>query len=122
MLSLIDQIKRANSAIKSRKEQSAERQIAWQRTTEKARREHTAKAIERYRLVMITHEWLTQSKIEQMLGYASTVSTTFLKKLVELGHLERRNRDNAVKYNRIRGWEYRWKRENEDGHELPKDC
>jgi len=119
MFSVIQQLAQANEAVKSKAEQSTERQIAWKRVTEIARREHTAKAVARYRLAMITHEWLTQSKIEQMLGYASTVSTAFLKKLVEdLKLVERRNRDNAVKYNRMRGYEYRWIVENENGTEL----
>jgi len=122
MLSVIDQIGAANKDITKRREQSAERQKAWQRVTEKARLMHTANAIERYRHAMITKSWLTQSQIEQSLGYAATVSTAFLKKLVEdLKLVERRNRDGAVKYNRMRGYEYRWIKESSDGPELPSN-
>jgi len=122
MLGLMDQLNQANKDLTKRREQSAERQIAWQRVTEKARLEHTANAIERYRLVMTAKSWLTQSQIEQSLGYASTVSTGFLKKLVEdLKLVERRNRDGAVKYNRMRGFEYRWITGEQNGTELPSD-
>lgn len=110
MLSLLVQIQTANSQALSAadKYRTAKRQVAWQRTTEKARREHTAKAIERYRHVMTAKLWLSQSQIELSLGYASTVSRDFLNKLISLGLVERRNRNGAVKYVRKLGYEYRW--------------
>lgn len=81
----------------------------WVHATQRARLLHTEYAVARYREVMQGRGWLRQSQIEGALGYASTVSTEFLKKLLnELKLIERRNRDGAVKYARRSGYEWRW--------------
>ena len=73
---------------------------------------HTQSSITAYKRVMQGAGWLTQRQIEFSLGYAATSSTIFLKRLREDFKLvERRNRDDAPTYNRMRGYEWRWKDE-----------
>ena len=82
----------------------------WIKAVQRAGEATTANAIERYRDVMQGKGWMQQSQIENALGYATTVSTKFLKKLHQkLQLVEKRNRDGAVKYARKHGYEYRWK-------------
>lgn len=69
----------------------------------------TPAAIERYRKAMQGKGWRTQRQIENSLGYASTVSTDFLKKLLDLGYVERRNKGGAEVFARRLGYEWRWK-------------
>lgn len=68
----------------------------------------TDKAIARYREVMLDKGWMTQGTIEGRLGYASTVATPFLRKLLKWGHLERRNKNGARVYYPREGYEWRW--------------
>ena len=82
----------------------------WIKATQRAGETTTNNAIERYRKVMAGKGWMQQSQIESALGYATTVSTKFLKKLhEELKLIEKRNRAGAIKYARKHGYEYRWK-------------
>lgn len=67
-----------------------------------------AKALARYRAVMLGKGWVTQAQIEQALGYAATVSTLYIRKLYQRGIIERRNRGGAPKFSRTQGYEYRW--------------
>ena len=69
----------------------------------------SAKALKQYHSAMAGGEWMTQRQIEGRLGYASTVATGFLNKLLADGKVERRNRDGAPVYARRRGYEWRWK-------------
>ena len=69
----------------------------------------TPAAIERYRKAMQGRGWRTQRQIENSLGYATTVSTAFLKKLLDLGYVERRNKGGAEVFSRRIGFEWRWK-------------
>lgn len=69
----------------------------------------STKALTRYRKVMEGRGWMTQRQVENALGYASTVSTAYLAKLLSNGNVERRNRDGAPTYCRRRGYEWRWK-------------
>ena len=69
----------------------------------------SAKALARYRSIMQDRGWMTQRQIENALGYAATVSTAYLAKLLNEGHVERRNRDDAPTYTRRAGYEWRWK-------------
>lgn len=69
----------------------------------------SAKAHARYQAVMQGRGWMTQSQIENALGYAATVSTAYLAKLLAAKQVERRNRGGAAKFERRRGYEWRWK-------------
>lgn len=69
----------------------------------------TDKALARYRAVMEGRGWMTQRQVENALGYAATVSTCYLAKLLREEHVERRNRDGAAKFDRRSGYEWRWK-------------
>jgi ribosomal protein S25 len=80
----------------------------WKAIAQKGREQHTQEAIDRYSKVIFSETWSTQAQIEQRLGYASTVSTPFLRKLEKMGFIEKQNRDGAKVYNRKRGYEYRW--------------
>lgn len=66
------------------------------------------KARARYRAVMSGRGWMTQRQIEDSLGYAPTVSTAFLNKLLDEGIVERRNRGGVATYARRIGYEWRW--------------
>jgi hypothetical protein len=104
-MDLLSQLQVASKHVKPQKVKPAN----WVRATEQARLKHTADAVARYKAVMYGKDWMTQAQIEGALGYASTVSTDFLKKLwQELKLIERRNRDGAYKYCRKRGYEWRW--------------
>lgn len=70
----------------------------------------TLRAIQRYREVMDGRGWLTLTQIEHALGYTSTISTGFIRKLWQKhGLVERRNRGGAERYVRTLGYEWRWK-------------
>lgn len=108
MSSLLQQLESASQIVpeKTPAEQKARQ---WKRATAKAWEEHTRKAIACYRAVMLGAGWLTAFEIECRLGYAKTSSTQFLKKLREEHKLiERRNRNNAPKFDRRHGYQYRW--------------
>lgn len=78
-----------------------------QRAIRRAHAQHTAAGIARYRVVMEGAGWMTSWEIECALGYARTVSSGFLRKLVKLKIIKRRPRG-GEKYNRKKGWEYKW--------------
>lgn len=90
---------------------SEDKKRSWQRATELAHAQHTANAVDRYRVVMQGKDWLTTYNVECLLGYGRTVARGFLFKLVELGFVERRNRGGAKTFNRRHGYEYKWKEE-----------
>ena len=52
--------------------------------------------------------WMKQTQVENALGYASTVSTCYLRKLHNNGFVERRNFGGEKEFNRKRGYEWRW--------------
>lgn len=111
MLSLLTQLQTASKGITKAVDQynTAGRKEAWKRATERAWQEHTDKAVDAYRQVMQGKGWMTTLQIECALGYARTAATPFLKKLrVELGLIERRNKDGETEYQRNKGYEYRW--------------
>lgn len=54
---------------------------------------------------------MKQSEIECALGYAATVSTCFLKKLLEKKLVQRRNKDGAKKFSKRLGYEWKWNKE-----------
>ena len=85
------------------------RKAAYEKAFKKAHEATSKKAYERYKAVMEGCGWMTQTLIEQKLGYAYTVSYVYLQKLLKLGIIERRNRNNAPTYNRRVGHEYRWR-------------
>lgn len=69
----------------------------------------STKALDRYRKVMAGRGWMTQRQIENALGYAATVSTAYLAKLLEQGIVERRNRGGVPVFAKRLGYEWRWK-------------
>lgn len=72
------------------------------------------KAIDRYRAVMEPRGWMTQALIENLLGYGSTVSTGFLRVLLELGLVKRRNKGGVKTFNKRQGYEWKWIRIEEE--------
>ena len=69
----------------------------------------SAKALERYRAIMEGKGWMTRQQIENALGYASTVSTRFLEKLLSERRIERRNRGGSPVFKKREGYEWRWR-------------
>lgn len=67
------------------------------------------RAVARYRRVLHGRGWCSTSQIEEFLGMAETTCNSFLRKLLAKGYIERRNRYGEEKYNKNRGWEYKWK-------------
>ena len=72
------------------------------------------KAIARYKAVMEPRGWMTQRMIENLLGYASTVSTDFLGVLLGLGLVKRRNKGGAKTFSKREGYEWQWIRIEEE--------
>ena len=68
----------------------------------------SAKALAKYRSVMQAKGWMKQTQIENALGYASTVSTCYLRKLHNGGFIERRNFGGAKEFKRKEGYEWKW--------------
>lgn len=103
-MNLADQIKAATST-----PAPAEKRKEWRlQNLALGSKAQSEKAVIRYRAVMQGRDWMTQTQIENALGYAATVSTAFLAKLLGLGFVERRNRDGAPTFQRQRGYEWRW--------------
>lgn len=75
----------------------------------KAHAGHTAAGVARYRAAMQGCGWQCTQLVEQKLGYGRTVANTFLRKLLKMGLIQRRPRDNEPTYNRKKGWEWKWK-------------
>lgn len=71
-------------------------------------RAQSTKALKRYREIMSGRGWMTQTQIENALGYGSTVATKFLRKLLAYNKVERRNRNGAAIFSRRSGYEWRW--------------
>ena len=70
---------------------------------------HTSNAVDRYREAFSGKGWITQTELEMCLGMASTVATTFLKKLrVKHKCVERRKYSGVRTTNFKPHWEYRW--------------
>ena len=117
-MSLVAQLLSASEQagrISVKKEANRARIERWKVVAEKGWEQHTKGAIERYAKVIFRDVWSTQAQIEQRLGYASTVSTPFLRKLEKMGYIQKRNRDGAEVYNRKRGYEYLWIKEIDNG-------
>lgn len=95
----------ANTPAASRKDTTEQKRAA----IAKAHASHTAQAIERYKTAMAGGEWLTTHTIECKLGYERMVANAFLRKLQDLGLIERRNRYGNEVYNKKQGNEWRWK-------------
>jgi len=107
--SLAQQIQLAAAGSSTVPSTTNKRLLRWSKVQEKGWDEHTKQAIAKYRSVMINQGWLTSFEIECKLGYTRTSSTVFIKKLLTLGLIERRNKDGVEKYCRRSGYQYRWR-------------
>lgn len=107
-MNLAAQLQAANNSPSPTKTEDHVRQIRLRNLALGAKAQ-SDKAIVRYRAVMEGKGWMTQRQIENALGYAATVSTCYLAKLLREEHVERRNRDGAKKFDRRSGYEWRWK-------------
>ena len=105
MLSIYDQLQAASAAPKAAPKQTPQSRLENLKGGPQAT---AAKALARYRAVMIGNGWVTQAQIEHALGYAATVSTLYIRKLYQRGIIERRNRGGAPKFSSTQGYEYRW--------------
>ena len=107
-MNLLSQLQVASTAPKSAPKQTPQSRLADLKGGPQAT---AAKALARYRAVMLGKGWVTQAQIEHSLGYAATVSTLYIRKLYQRGIIERRNRGGAPKFSRTQGYEYRWRGE-----------
>lgn len=107
-MNLLSQLQAASPAPKSAPKQTPQSRLANLKGGPQAT---AAKALARYRAVMLGKGWVTQAQIEHSLGYAATVSTLYIRKLYQRGIIERRNRGGAPKFSRTQGYEYRWRGE-----------
>lgn len=85
---------------------SAQHKENWRRIVKAAQQARTLQAEERYKAVM--QDWTPTGTIEARLGYARMVSLTFLRKLLDKGLVERRNRNGRAEYVKKEGFDWRW--------------
>ena len=104
-MNLLAQLQAASTAPKSAPKQTPQYRLENLKGGPQAT---AAKALARYRAVVLGKGWVTQAQIENALGYAATVSTLYIRKLYQREIIERRNRGGAPKFSRTQGYEYRW--------------
>lgn len=86
--------------------QSAEHKANWQRIVKQAQQRRTKNAEDRYKAQL--KDWTPTGVLEARLGYARMVSLAFLRKLLEKGLIERRNKGGKKEYVKKEGFEWRW--------------
>lgn len=86
--------------------QSAWRKENWKRIVKEAQLARTRQAEQRYKNVM--QDWTPTGTIEARLGYARMVGLPFLRKMLDKGLVERRNRGGKEVYVKKEGFDWRW--------------